>query len=162
MQIGRQRLDLAMGVDEVVAHVARVRGRIAHAADPGHGRSRADQASKPDCAAMTVEPVIGVDVLSDERDLAHASCGKARDLVEDCAERARSLRAARIGHDAKRAELVAPLLHGHERGYAAPGDRVGRRRRKMRKLVLGREVGGDDAGPIARFAQELRQTIKDS
>ena len=29
----------------------------------------------------------------------------------------------------------------------------------MGELVLGREVGGDDAGPIARFAQELRQAM---
>ena len=29
----------------------------------------------------------------------------------------------------------------------------------MRELILGREVRGDDAGPIARFAQELRQAM---
>ena len=115
-----------MGFDEVVAHVARMRGRIADASDPGDGGDGADQRGEPDRAAIAVSPVIGVDVLSEQRDLAHPGRREARDFVDDRANRTRNLRAAGVGHDAERAELVAALLDGHERGHAATADRVGR------------------------------------
>jgi hypothetical protein len=136
-----------------------VRGRVAHAGDARHGGGGADQPGKPDGAAILAEPVIGVDVLPEQRDLAHAGAGEAGNLVDDRANRTRGLGAAGIGHDAERAELVAALLHGHERRDAATANRAGRADGKMSKLVLGREVGGDDAGPQARFAHELRQAM---
>ena len=142
-----------------VAHVARVGGRIAHTGNPGHGGGGADQPGKPDGAAILAEAVIGVDVLPEQRDLAHARAGEAGNLVDDRANRTRGLGAAGIGHDAERAELVAALLHGHERRDAATANRAGRADGKMSKLVLGRKVGGDDARPQARFAHELRQAM---
>ena len=80
-------------------------------------------------------------------------------LVHDGANRTRDLGAAGVGHDAERAELVAALLHGHERRDAAPADRAGRGLGQMVELVLGGEVGGDDAWPKARLAQKLRQAM---
>ena len=64
--------------------------------------------------------MIGVDVLTQQGDLAHAAIRKVRDLVENGGNRARGLCAAGVWHDAERAELVAALLHGYERGDAAP------------------------------------------
>ena len=48
MKIGRERRNVAMGLDEIVAHVAGMRGHIAHASDPGHGGGGADQTGEPD------------------------------------------------------------------------------------------------------------------
>ena len=159
MKIGRERRNLAMGLHKIVAHVGGMRGRIAHPDDAGHAGGGADQSCEPYRAAIAVQPVIGIDVLSEQRDLAHAGRRQAHDLLDDRTNRTRGLGAAGVGHDAERTELVAALLHGHERRDAALGDRVGRARRKMSELVLGREVGGDDAGSKARFAQELRQAM---
>ena len=103
--------------------------------------------------------MIGVDVLAEQGDLAHARIGKARDLVENGGNRARGLGAAGIRHDAERAELVAALLHSHEGGDAAPTNRVGRRDRQLREFVLGRKFSVHDAGTDARLAQELRQAM---
>ena len=108
---------------------------------------------------MRVEPVIGVDVLADERDFAHARAREAGDLVEDLSHRPRGLGAAGIRHDAERAELVAALLHRHEGGDAAAANGVRRGRRKARELVLGRKFSVHDAWADARLAQELRQAM---
>ena len=58
--------------------------------------------------------VIRVDVLPDQRDLAHAGAREVRHFGDDLLDRARNFRAARIGHDAEGAELVAAFLHGDE------------------------------------------------
>ena len=126
---------------------------------PGTAATARISAGEPDRAAIPVKPVIGVDVLSKQRDLAHPGRREARDFVDDRANRTRNLRAAGVGHDAERAELVAALLDGHEGRDAATADRPGRACGKMVELVLGREIGGDD-GPKPRFAQELGQAVK--
>ena len=91
--------------------------------------------------------VIGIDVLPDQRHLAHARLGQALDLGDDFLDRARDFGAARVGHDAKCAELVAAFLHGDEGGNAAPGDRFAARRGERVELVLRRKFGIDD--PLA-------------
>ena len=63
--------------------------------------------------------VIGVDVLAEQRDLAHARAGERSRLGDDCRDRPRDFGAARIGHDAEGAELVAAFLHGDESADAA-------------------------------------------
>ena len=83
MEIGRERWNVAMGLDEILAHVVGVRGRITHAADPGHSGGGADQRCEPDRLAASVEPVIGVDVLTEQRDLAHVGASKACDLLKN-------------------------------------------------------------------------------
>ena len=126
---------------------------------PGTERGGADQIGEPDRSATSVEPMIGVDVLAEQGDLAHARVGKTRDLVENGGEGARGLGAARVRHDAERAELVAALLHGDEGGDAAPTNRVGRRGRQLREFVLRRKFSVHDARTDARLAQELRQAM---
>ena len=108
---------------------------------------------------MRVEAMIGVDVLAEQGDLAHARASKARDLVENRSRGPRGLGAASIRHDAERAELVAALLHGHEGGNATPTNRVGRRRRQLREFVVRRKFSVHDAGTDASLAQELRQAM---
>ena len=117
MQIGRQRSDIAMRGNEVVAHVVRVGGRVAHSPDPGTAAAARIRACEPDRSTVAVEPMIGVDVLSDQHDFAHARVAPAGRFRRVIAPTGREdSRAARIRHDAERAELVAALLDRHEGG----------------------------------------------
>ena len=82
-------------------------------------------------AAVQALAMIGVDVLAEQRDLADAGLGEPLGLGDDLRNRPRNLGAARIGHDAEGAELVAAFLHGDEGRHAALADRraAGRARR---------------------------------
>ena len=91
---------------------AAARCRALRRAGAAAGRASQARPSAP-CA------VIGVDVLADQRHLAHAGVGQALDLGDDLRDRPRDFGAARIGHDAEGAELVAAFLHGDEGGNAA-------------------------------------------
>ena len=90
-------------------------GRIAQAHDAGNvGETMQQGAERPDPAVRSFA-VIGVDVLPDQGDLAHAIVGEPEHVVDDPGDRARHLGAARVGHHAEGAEFVAAFLHGHER-----------------------------------------------
>ena len=52
---------------------------------------------------------VGVDVLAEQRHLAHALVGEAGDLDQHVVERARDLLAARVGHDAVRCSTWSSL-----------------------------------------------------
>ena len=121
MHVRHQRRQIAMRGDQVVVHVARMAGHVAQAHDAGHVAETAQQFAERRRTPVGALPVIGVHVLPDQRHLAHARVGQALDLGHDLLDRARDLGAARIGHDAKRAELVAAFLHGDEGGNAALG-----------------------------------------
>ena len=88
--------------------------------------------------------MIGVDVLPDQRDLAHAGLGEVAHLVEDLLDRPRDFGAARIRHDAEGAELVAAFLHGDEGRDAARARRGLARRGQEAEFVLDRKLGLDD------------------
>ena len=47
--------------------------------------------------------------------------------------------AARVGHDAERAELIAAFLHRNERRHAACADRLLRRRREVELSSTGNQ-----------------------
>src|SRR5882724_7024471 len=96
-------------------------------------------------AAVRAFAVIGVDVLTDERDLAHTGFRKALGFGDDLVDRPRGLGAARIRHHTEGAELVAAFLHGHERRYAAAARGFAAWRRERVELVLDRELGVDRA-----------------
>src|SRR5205809_8087780 len=64
-------------------------------------------------------------------------------LGDDLLDRARDLRAARIRHNAERAEFVASLLNGDETRYAAAADRLARCGLDRVELALGRKLGVD-------------------
>ena len=104
--------------------------------------------------------VIGVDVLADQRDLAHAGVGQPLDLGDDLVDRPRHLGAARIGHDAEGAELVAAFLHGDEGRDAARAHRRAARRARCVELVLDRKLGVDARSPLrSARAQQRRQPV---
>jgi hypothetical protein len=85
---------------------------------------------------------------------------QARASRDDRRDRARIFRAARIGHDAEGAELVAAFLHGEERAHRT-GRAARTRRAKGRQvveLVLGGELGVERARR-ARAAAIIRQAV---
>ena len=100
--------------------------------------------------------MIGVDVLADQHDLANAGIGEAFGLGDDFFDRPRQFGAARVGHNAEGAELVAALLHGDEAGDAAL--RVAARLGGGRCLNLssiGNSVSIDFFGFAARCAPSI-------
>ena len=99
-----------------------------------------DVRQRPDQRAEALNPLAmpAVDVLAQQRDLAHAARHEVAGFRQDALGRAADLGAAGIGNDTEGAELVAALLHGQEgRGRAACGGAL----RQVVELVLGREVG---------------------
>ena len=76
MHVGHQRRQIAMRRDQVVAHAAQhiawMAGHVAQARDAGHASQTAQQLTESDRRAAGVETVIGVDVLADQGDFAHA------------------------------------------------------------------------------------------
>ena len=98
--------------------------------------------------------MIRIDVLPNQRHLAHACFSEVAYLVENLFDGARDLRAARVGHHAERAELVAAFLHGDERRHTARarcglpgcGQEI--------ELVFEGKFGLDDSGFLAVLARE--------
>ena len=86
---------------------------------PGIAASRVQSRASDQMRPSGPFAVIGVDVLADERDLAHAGLRQCRDFGDDFLHRTRDFGAARIRHDAEGAELVAAFLHRDESGDAA-------------------------------------------
>ena len=103
--------------------------------------------------------MIGVDVLADHRDLADAGIGKPLRFRDDLCNRARDLGAARIGHDAEGAELVAAFLDGDEGGDAARAHRLARRILQKIEFVFRREFGFDRPLAARGLFQQRRQAM---
>src|SRR5690348_16454402 len=159
MQLRHQGRQVAMGRDEVVVDVAWMTGRVAQARDARNLGESEEQSSERPRPPVGSDAMIGVDVLPDERDLAHSAVGEMLRLGDDLRRRARDFGAARVGHDAEGAELVAALLHGQERRRAARAGRFARRRRKMIELVLGRKIRVHDVAMALRTSQQLGQAM---
>ena len=99
--------------------------------------------------------MIGVDVLAQQRDLAHAARHQIARLGQKPLRRTADFGPARIGDDAKGAELVAALLHGQKGGRPAQHPAV----RQVVELVLGREFGVDGAGTLPHGLQHRGQAV---
>ena len=155
VQIGHQARQVAMRRDQALLHVAGMAGGVAQPRDARHFGDAREQLPERPGPAVGSFAVIGVDVLADQRDLAHAGLGEPLDLGDDLHDRPRRFGAARIGHDAERAELVAAFLHGDEGRYAARARRLAARRRELVELVLDRKLGVDH-GALAAFALRAR------
>ena len=125
------------------------------------GISASLDSSRPSPHSLPSGPfaVPGVDVLAEQRHLAHAGLGELFGLGDDLRHRPRHFRAARIGHDAEGAELVAAFLHGQEGRHAAADDLRSARLRQMFELVLDGVVGLDDLLAVSRFPQRLGQAV---
>ena len=144
VHIRHQRGEVAMGGDQVVVHVARVAGHVAQARDAGHLVETAQQPAERRRTPVAILPMIGIHVLPDQCHLAHAGSGQAFDFGDDFLHRARDFHATRVGHNAKRAELVTAFLHRDEGGNAALGDCFRSRRGERIELVVRRKFGIDD------------------
>ena len=135
-----------MGGDQLVVHVARMRGGVAQprqAVDLGQGEQQPAEA--PDVAPGALA-VIGVDVLAQEGDLARARRDQAPGLGQNRRSRPGLLGASGIGHDAEGAELVAALLDREIGGGALRPGFLG----QVVELRFRGEAGVDDAGLAAR------------
>ena len=156
VQVGHQLGLIAMRRDQVLAHVAGMAGGVADALEAADEGEPGDELGQRPWPAVGAQPVIGVDVLAEQRDLAHAMVGEAAGLGLHLGDGARELRAARVGHDAEGAELVAALLHGQERRHGLGGRAPGRRR----ELVLLGEAGLDDLAAFRSGAgNEVAQAV---
>ncbi len=156
MQERHQLFDIAMRLDQLVVHIARMRGRVAQPLEPRQLGERANEpAEAPHCAIDAVA-VIGVDVLAQERDLARARGDEPLGFGDHRRGGAREFGAARIGHDAEGAEFIAAFLHREE-----SRDRL--RRGALRQVVefrLGREFGIEDRAAAARELRDhFRQAV---
>ena len=134
-------------------------GRVAqplNAADLGQTFEQPRQRPRP---AIRSGAVIGIDVLSDQRDFAHAGVGQPLDLGHDLVDRAGGFGAARKRHDAERAELVAAFLHGDEGGDAARAHGGGARRGEVVELVVDGKLGIDGVAVALGARMQLRQAM---
>ena len=157
VKIGHQRRYIAMRQDQVLVHIERMGRGVADAMEAVDLGKLADQPRKAPAAAVRRFTVIGVHILPEKGQLAGAGCHKAARLFNHALRRPREFRAARIGHHAEGAELVASFLHRKKgRGPA--------RRMLAGQLVeldfLG-EFGVDGAGAGCRIgaAHKLRQPV---
>ena len=114
MQIGHQLVDLAMCRDQRVVHVVGVAGGIADPLQPVDLGQLLDQTGERVIRALCAHAVIGVDVLTQQSDFAHAAFYQFARFGQHAGCRARDFGTAGIGHHAEGAELVAPFLHGQK------------------------------------------------
>ena len=110
---------------------------------PGMSARRCSSRPSDDGAPVRVVAVIGVDVLADQGEFADAGVRESLGLGHDLCDRSRDFGAARVGHHAEGAELVAAFLHRDEGRNAAAARRGAARRGEMVELVLDRELGLD-------------------
>ena len=161
MQIWHQRGFIAMRRYQVIVHVIGMAGHIADALQSGKACQRADQLRQCPVAARTrtrtaiARAVIAVDVLAQQCDFAHAFGNQPRRLGQDPRGRARHLCAARIGHHAKGAKLVAAFLHRQKRGWPPAGARL----RQQIKLVFLWKIGVDQLRTRLHRPHHGRQAV---
>ncbi len=111
MQEGHKLVDIPVGVYQVIVHVAGMGGRVADTLQPVDFGNGADQAAKPPDRAVRPFAVEGVDVLAKQCDFLCASLNKIMRFIKYLIDGAGIFRAACIGHNAERTELVAALLY---------------------------------------------------
>ena len=110
-------------------------GRVADALDPGDLGDDLEQGREVgDLGRPAHRAAVGIDVLAEQGDLAHALVGQAGDLGEHVVERPRHLFAAGVGNDAVGAVLGAAFHDRDEGGRALDP----RRRQVVELLDLGK------------------------
>ena len=83
MQIRHELRLVAEQRDQLVVHVERVARGEAEPLDGRHLGEPPQQLGERPCAAVGASPVIGIDVLPEQRDLARAVCRQPLDLGDD-------------------------------------------------------------------------------
>jgi hypothetical protein len=100
--------------------------------------------------------MVCIDVLTEQRDLAHAMGHKPAGLHRNLRHRPRKLRATGVRDHAERAELVASFLYGEERRRLARLHAL----RQVGELVFVAKLGVDDRLTLGRrFDDELGQAV---
>ena len=145
--------------NERIVDIAGMAGGVAQPHDTFDFGEPVQQPAERPGPSVGAFAVIGVDVLPNEGDLAHAVVGEPLHVVDDLRHRARDFRAARIGHHAEGAELVAAFLHGDESGNAARADRIRLGGGEEAEFVLDREFGLQRTAFALRARQQLRQMM---
>ncbi|MCW0417490.1 hypothetical protein NB689_003244 [Xanthomonas sacchari] len=162
VQIVGQLRHVAVGLHQRVAEFQRMRGGEADAADALDLRDAADQQAQVGVLRLLaglgvgVGAAVGVDVLAEQVDLAHALRGELCHFHQHVLERAADLLAAGVGHHAERAVFGAAFHDRHE-GRGAFGARL---RQAVELLDLGE---ADVHLRLARFAaraDQLRQPVQ--
>src|SRR4051812_21065643 len=104
MKLRRKLRQVAMHRDQVIVHVARMACGVAQPRDArDFGNAMQELAERPGAAETFA--MIGVDVLTDQGDFAHASVREILYFAEDRLDRPRDFHTARVRHDAEGAEL---------------------------------------------------------
>ena len=156
MQERHQGRDLAMRRDQIVIHVARMGCRVAQAQQAGDLGQLAQQPAQAPGAAVRRLAMPGIHVLPEQGDLARALRHQPAGFRQHRDGGAARLGAARVGHHAERAELVAALLDGQERGHALGG----RGLRQEVEFLFGGEIGLDHRPAGARrLGDHFRQPV---
>ena len=142
-----------MSADHVLAHVGRVRARVADAVDAVDGVERGQQLREPARPRPQPDPV-GVDVLAEQRDLADAVGGERLDLGQELLERARDLAPARRRDDAERALHVAAGrdLHPGLDVAGALGRQVAGEALELEVALRRERVAGQELGELVHLA----------
>src|SRR4051794_35397816 len=141
-----------MRPDDVLAHVLRMRTGVAdavYALDRVDGCEQLAERPRPALRRPQVAAV-GVDVLAEQRDLAHAVGREALHLDDELLQRPPDLPAARRGHDAVRAAAVAADRDLHPPLVAAlAADRqVAREALELEEALRGDRVAGEELGEL--------------
>ncbi len=130
-------------------------------ARPSISARRAQSSPRPTVRPLASSAVIGVDVLAEQGELAHAGIDQiAAASVSTCSSGRRGLGAAGVGHDAEGAELVAAFLHGEEGGEAAAADDLLGRRPADARICLRRGIRfRRRASPRSARAMQIGQAV---
>src|SRR5260370_11110454 len=116
MQKRHQLRYVAMGRDQLLIDILRVRGRIPDTIETRQLRQPSYQLAEPPFSAVGSFAVIGIDVLSQQGDLARSAEHEAARFGNHLHYRPRIFRAARIRDDAKAAKFIAAFLDREKSG----------------------------------------------
>src|SRR5271166_124518 len=125
MQERHQLRYVAVGRDQLIVDISRVRGRIPDAIETRQLRQVPDQLAQPPFSAVGTLAVISVDILSKQRDLSRATTHQTAGLGRHLHHRTRVFRASRIRDYAEAAEFITAFLDRKESAYALRGSDLG-------------------------------------
>src|SRR5689334_18818573 len=97
--------------------------------------------------------------LAEQRHLARPRGDEPRYLLDDGTRRAIALRAARVGHDAERAALVAPLHHGHELARLGASRGTGLKELRLLDVEHRAHPGRATELHVGQEARQLRNVV---
>src|SRR3982074_1436272 len=126
--------DVGIRLDQAVVEIERVRGGESNALDAVDRGYEMNQRRQIRERAVRHRPGVGIHVLAEQRDLAHALLTQAFHFLEHLRERAADFLAARIGYYAETAILAAAFHYRDEWG----GARRARRRQPVEFFDFGK------------------------